>query len=174
MVCNTLWFKKLELIYNENDFHTKPFHIFNCDETGFQCDQGNCKIVCRKGAKHPRVFSNSNDKSMYTVLFCCNAGGEYLSVNIIYKAKNLLSSWCSKGPIDAQYNTSPSGWMESEQFLEWFKSLFLLYAQKLQGKKILFLDGHVSHISLKLIDQAMAKTLYCTDYRLIQHIFFSR
>jgi len=124
------WFNKLKTIYDENDFHHKPFHIFNCDESGFQCDQGKCKIICRKGTKHPRLLANSNDKTMYTVLFCCNAGGEYLPVNIIYKSKNLLHTWCSNGPKDAQYNNTQSGWMETDQFYEWFKSLFLPYASQ--------------------------------------------
>jgi hypothetical protein len=137
-----------------NDFHRKPYHIFNCDKSGFQCDQGKCKIICIKGSKHPRVLANSNDKAIYTVLFCCNAGGEYLPVNIIYKSKNLYSSWCTNGPKDAQYNTSESGLMETEQFFEWFKLLILPHVNQLSGKKILFLDDHVSHVSLKLIELA--------------------
>jgi hypothetical protein len=104
---------------------------------------------------------------MYTVLFCCNAGGDYLPVNVIFKARHLYSSWCTNGPIDAHYNTSESGWMETDQFYEWFSSLFLPHVNKLDGKKILFLDGHVLHVSLKLIDLAVANDVIL--YRLPSH-----
>jgi hypothetical protein len=104
---------------------------------------------------------------MYTVLFCCSAGGEFLPVNIIFKAKHLYTSWCSKGPKDARYNNSHSGWMETEQFFQWFKEIFLSHVKQLSGKKILFLDGHVSHVSLKLIDLAASNDVIL--YRLPSH-----
>jgi hypothetical protein len=37
------WFERIEKIYDENNFHEKPCHIFNCDEIGMICDQGICR-----------------------------------------------------------------------------------------------------------------------------------
>ena len=58
------WFEKLKAVYDLHDFYNKPSHIFNCDESGFQCEQGKCKIVCRKGSKNPKKISSSNEKTM--------------------------------------------------------------------------------------------------------------
>ena len=43
------WFKLLEKIYDEHNFHAKPTHIFNCDESGISHSSGDTKVVCRKG-----------------------------------------------------------------------------------------------------------------------------
>ena len=60
--------------------------------------------------------------------------------------ERMRSRWCS----EVYYSTTKSAWMESENFIEWFRSIFLVHANKLQGSKLLFLDGHASHISFEL------------------------
>ena len=91
-----------------------------------------------------------NDKHITTILSCCDAFGNYLPTQVIYKGPNLIKSWLKDGPVGVHYNTSQSGWMESEQFIEWFRRIFLVHANKLAGKKLLILDGHASHVSLQL------------------------
>ena len=58
------------------------------------------------------------------------------------------------GPKGASFDTSPSGWMETVNFTNWFKKIFRLFADKLEGPKIVFFDGHGSHISIGLIESA--------------------
>ncbi|KAJ8943848.1 hypothetical protein NQ314_009617 [Rhamnusium bicolor] len=57
----------------------------------------------------------------------------------------------------ARYNCSLSGWMEAPQFLDWFINCFIPETLKLDGTKLLILDGHKSHVSLELIDAAAEK-----------------
>ncbi len=45
------------------------------------------------------------------------------------------------------------------QFVRWFKLVFLKHCEKLDGFKILFLDGHGSHISLELVRLAMENNI---------------
>ena len=66
-----------------------------------------------------------------------------------------MKDWCKDGAENNYYNNSSSGWMESEQFLEWFKIVFVPHAAKLTGFKILFLDGRASHMSLELKKNAI-------------------
>ncbi len=75
--------------------------------------------------KNPCLIVGNNEKQYYTVNYCCNAKGDFLPPYIIYKAKHLYNTWCLGGPPDTAYNTSPSGWMEADQFYQWFESLFL-------------------------------------------------
>jgi hypothetical protein len=58
------------------------------------------------------------------------------------------------GPPGAYYNVSTRGWMESEQFLDWFKRAFLSGIQSSPGPHLLLLDGHASHIGLELVQLA--------------------
>ena len=48
---------------------------------------------------------------------------------------------------------NPVGW-KVNSLLDWFKLVFLEFVKKQYGPKILFLDGHASHISLDLIELA--------------------
>lgn len=45
--------------------------------------------------------------------------------------------------------------MERAQFLEWFKKVFLVCVSNLEGKKVLFFDGHLSHISVEVVELAI-------------------
>jgi hypothetical protein len=45
--------------------------------------------------------------------------------------------------------------MESEQFLSWFQNVFLKYTNDCTGTRVLFVDGHNSHISVKVVELAV-------------------
>ena len=78
-----------------------------------------------------------------------------------------MSSWTQGGAIGTSYDVSESGWMEGEQFYKWFITYFIEHCKKLDGYKLLFLDGHASHITLKLIDAAIENKIVL--YKLAAH-----
>ena len=43
--------------------------------------------------------------------------------------------------------------METEHFSEWFEKIFVKHTKQLSGEKLLIYDGHVSHMSLDVINQ---------------------
>jgi len=47
-----------------------------------------------------------------------------------------------------------NGWMDKDKFKDWFKDVFLVHAKKLTGPKLLYLDGHKSHIDMSLAKMA--------------------
>lgn len=103
------FYELLKSTFDENDLLNKPTNIFNCDETGFQCNPGSAQIICRRGSKNPINIIADSDKTSYTILSCCNAAGNFLPPLILYKAKNLYSEWCLNGPEGASYNSNESG-----------------------------------------------------------------
>lgn len=156
-------FSKLQTVIVNLGLENKPQNIFNCDETGFQTDAGSQKVLCRRGSRNPHKLVANVTKALYTVLVCCNAVGDYTLFFVNYKGLHLYSNWCQGGPENARYNCSPSGWMESNQFLDWFQKILISEGQKLEGKKLLIYDGHSSHLSLPLIDMAIQNgiELFC-------------
>ena len=56
-----------------------------------------------------------------------------------------------EGPDDALYAKSDSGWIDSELFLTWLKTIFLKYVVP-QRPVMLLIDGHKSHMTLDAID----------------------
>lgn len=144
-----------QILKDNNIDKIEPNNLWNVDETGFSCDPGKKKILCRKISKNPVLLIGNNEKAHYTVACCCSADGTHLPPFVVYKSKNLYDKWCLGGPTRTVYSSSPSGWMESKQFLQWFRSVFLFHVTKYPGQKVLFLDGHSSHISIELIKLAM-------------------
>ena len=54
------------------------------------------------------------------------------------------------GPAGAQYSRSKSGWMESANFEQWFKTAFIPYVRERHAKEdtvYLIYDGHNSHMT---------------------------
>ena len=75
--------------------------------------------------------------------------------------KAFPSAYVAEGPINALYAKSPNGYMDEELFYSWFTKLFIPHTQHL-GKQILIIDGHGSHLSLKLVETAVKNDiLYC-------------
>ena len=54
-----------------------------------------------------------------------SANGVKLPPYIIYKVVHLYARWTEGGPAGARYGVSMSGWMEGENFLDWFRSTFI-------------------------------------------------
>lgn len=78
---------------------------------------------------------------------------------ILYQATNLWALWTQGGPPGARYQTSPSGWMESLLFFDWFKTMFVPHVATQPGHKLLIFDGHNSHISLAVVNCALANNI---------------
>lgn len=95
----------------------------------------------------------------YTVLSCVRAGRDIMPPYILYQATNLWGQWTKGGPPGARYQTSPSGWMESLQFFDWFKTMFVPHVATQPGHKLLIYDGHNSHISLAVVNCALANNI---------------
>jgi hypothetical protein len=56
---------------------------------------------------------------------------------MLFKGVTIDISWCNYGPTDCVYGISESGWMETEQFQEWFKMVSVKYTQSIEGPKLL-------------------------------------
>ena len=139
--------------------------LWNCDETAFATDTASKKILARRGAKQVHEVGGGSGREHITVLGCGSASGERLPPYVVYKGKNLWTTWTKGGPAGALYTVSESGWMERPHFLEWFKKLFLPAVSSIlqKGQVILFMDGHASHINLELIALARERgvILFC-------------
>ena len=157
--------KFAELGLNELTPEELSERLWNCDETAFATDVASQKILARKGAKNVHETGGGSGREYITVLGCGSASGVRLPPYTVYKGKNMWSNWMVGGPAGTLYNTSQSGWMEQHHFLEWFKKLFLPAIANLleNGSVVLFVDGHISHVSIELIQLARERgvVLFC-------------
>ena len=110
-------------------------------------------VLVRKGIKIPLVLTGNNEKISYTVNNCYNAAGDILPPFVVYKAQNrLFDKWGVGGPEKTVYTTSMSGWMEEMQFQQWMENILIPNIKKYEIDHVLILDGHVTHVNLKVIE----------------------
>ena len=145
--------------------HDLASRLWNADETGFCTAVASQRVLARCGSREVHETGGGSGRDYITVLGAGSADGVRLSPYILYKGVNLYLRWTTSGPAGTLYGVSKSGWMESDNFLEWFNKMFLPAVDHLlrTGAVVLFLDGHHSHLSLSLIRTAKEKGvhLYC-------------
>ena len=102
----------------------------------------------------------ASGKQNYTVLFCGNAAALVLPPYVIYKSANLYDEWCNGGPSGTRYNATASGSMECNIFVDWLVNHFIPGTKHINGPKVLILDGHVSHVSIKVITECQKANVH--------------
>ena len=147
------WILKVKMMVNEaglGDLTTEELaqRMWNCDEAAFAPYVASKKVLAMRGEKNVHETGGGSGREYITVLGCGSASGERLPPYVLYKGKNLWTTWTLGGPAGTYFNVSESGWMERPHFLEWFKKLFLPAVSSTleNGRAILFMDGHAPHI----------------------------
>ena len=134
------FYDKLARIFDSNpDLH--PDNIWNCNEPEFPTDPGKSKVIttCNKSAFK---LSYGACRGNTTTLVIYNATETVLDLLIFYRV-------------------AVNGWIETNAFADWFDA----FAEKNIGCPMLLLfDGHMTHISIHAIQQALLKFLtHVTD-----------
>ena len=140
--------------------------MWNSDEIGFCTAVAYKKVLAKRGSKEVHETAGGSGREYHTVLGTVAADGTKLPPYMLYKGINLYLRWTTDGPAGAVYGVSKSGWMESDNFLQFFSKMFVPAVNHLLqdgSPVILFVDGHKSHLSLPLIRMAKEKGihLYC-------------
>ena len=155
------YFEKLEKTLSENGLMNTPRRLYNCDETFLPLDGTREKVVTCKSAKS--TYAQAIGTREHITMLCgASAAGTTLPPMIIFPKAFPGGKYTFKGPDDAVYAKSDSGWVDSELFLAWMNKVFLRYAVP-QRPVILFVDGHNSHMTLDVIDVARSNgvILFC-------------
>ncbi|CAH2011313.1 unnamed protein product [Acanthoscelides obtectus] len=129
--------------------------IYNIDETGFCLDPSRIKVVGEKGRAAHRTTSGPARENI-TVLLGGNAAGEKLPPLVVFKGKHIWNSWIPTEEYPGMtYSATKNGWMKTETFQKYFENIFLPNIGK-DRPTVLIYDGHTSHISISLIEKAIA------------------
>ncbi|CAL4214375.1 unnamed protein product, partial [Meganyctiphanes norvegica] len=135
--------------------------IYNLDETVFRTEASLKDIIVSRGGA-AEVITPSEGNTNFSVLFCGNASGEIEPPYVIYKGTetSVEAEWMLNGPPGTQYNTTISGWMDSERFTDWLP----LFDESLKKKNIkkpivLLMDGHGSHVNLQVVEEAKKRDI---------------
>jgi hypothetical protein len=162
-----MFYERFENKLDELNIKNHRGRIFNLDETGLSTKADSKGLFYKRGVKEAQVLAPNEGKTMFTVLFCCNAGGDFLPPYVVYKGTPgiLQTTWLHGAPPGTSFNTTKSGWMEDYVFEAWFKNHFLGWLKTMQVQKpvMLVFDGHGSHLTYAMAHMASENgvTLYC-------------
>lgn len=125
-------------------------NILNYDETNLSDNPGSSKCIFKREIKYPERVLN-HTKGSISIMFAAAADGILLPIYTVYKAEHLWTSWCQNGPNGSRYNRTKSGWFDSTVFEDWFQTIVIPWAEKLQGPKVVIGDNLSSHLSVSII-----------------------
>ena len=99
------------------------------------------------GARHENI----------TTLAVSSASGKVLDQLIVFSGKNMQGAWKGSKPLpNLYYGISENGWMDTSVFANWFK----LFCGFIKDRPLLLLyDGHLSHISLIVVQLALKENV---------------
>lgn len=151
------WFGRVSdyLKSSENsNILNNPSRIFNCDESAFFLSPKEKRVLAKKGSKHVYNRIGNDEKDCLTVLVNANAEGTLAPPMVIYSYKRIPYSIISKLPKGWGIGATDSGWMTAESFYEYITNVFHPWLKKkeIELPVILFVDGHVSHVSLSVAE----------------------
>jgi len=133
-----------------------PDRIYNVDETGLSCvakSQG--KIIASKGRKQVGKLSSAERGQNVTATICFSASGHYVPPLLIFPRKRLVPSFLDGTPPSTYGVAHPSGWMQSEIFVEWMHHFIKHTNPTISNPVLLLLDGHATHVkNIPVIDIA--------------------
>ncbi|KAF6217229.1 hypothetical protein GE061_001583 [Apolygus lucorum] len=137
----------------ENDYAQilhHPIRVFNADESAFfLCPKGE-KVLAQKGNKTIYQHVNNDEKECITVLVTANAAGQFAPPLLVFKYERIPSEILDGVDPSFGIGKSESGWMTGATFYEFITNVFHPWLEKesIQRPIILFIDGHVSHMTL--------------------------
>lgn len=156
------WFSEVKNLLKEDlEILKDPQRVFNMDETAMCLAPKGGLFLAEKG-KSTYYVSASSDKENITTLFTVNASGEIAPPLTIFKYERLPQACIDKAPPGWGIGKSENGWMTYVSFYEYFTNVFdnYLVDKNIPKPVIVFLDGHVSHLSYEL-------SVFCKNHQII-------
>ena len=151
--------KFFDLLEGLMDQHAYPKHrVYNCDETALTTVQTKAsKVFAMKAKPQVGTLTSAERGQLATVVITMAAGGQFIPPFIIFPRVRMKMELLDGTPPGTGYACHPSGWMQSDIFILWFKHFIKHTHPSKEDPVLLVLDGHVTHTkNLALIELAEA------------------
>lgn len=155
----------------QTQFQLTPRCIFNMDETGRQFIPKSIKIICSTKDKKSYMKAQGDKGETISIIECISMDGTALQPSIIFKGKYLMKSWFQdirewRDSFQPNFHVSENGWTDSEIGIVWLDS-FIQQVAHIEGRKLLVVDGHSSHLSWQFLQRCFANQIEL--FNLIPH-----
>jgi hypothetical protein len=152
-------------------------NVYNMDEKGFLIGmQHKARRVFPQasfGSGKKLGAGQDGNREWITCVACICQDGTYIPPGLIYPAVsgNIQDTWVEDfNPEDnlAFFASTPSGWTNDELGFSWLTTVFERYtkpkARNGRDWRVLFIDGHGSHINMRFLDWAIDHRILIAVY----------
>ncbi|KAJ8913919.1 hypothetical protein NQ315_005717 [Exocentrus adspersus] len=149
------WFLEIEeYLSSKNllEITNEPERIFNSDESAFFLQPKGEKVLARKGDRFVYNAGTNDEKENLTVLVTANASGDLAPPMIVFAYERIPGYIANSVNPTWGLGRSDHGWMCGSTFYEYITNVFepWLTQKRINRPILLFVDGHVSHLTLQL------------------------
>ena len=99
--------------------------MWNMDETGKAMGVCANTRVLADSRKSKAYKQSPENREWASIIECVSATGKKLRCGVIFKGKNLQSTWFPATITDWLYTTSENGWTSNAIGLEWLQRIFM-------------------------------------------------
>ncbi|XP_004206812.2 uncharacterized protein LOC101235674 [Hydra vulgaris] len=147
------FFQNLKTVRNRYKFD--PYCIYNVDETGLTTVQKPVRVLAGKGSKQVGRIISAERGTLVTVYCASNAIGNSIPSLFVFPRVKFHDYMIKEGSPGCLGFANPSGWMNSDIFIEWIKYFVRYLNCSHESPVLLLLDSHKSHISVRALDLAI-------------------
>lgn len=155
---NKVAVSKFNSLLNEviDKFKLTPDRIFNSDETGVSVNpKSHTKIIALKGKRQVGSITSAERGETVTAEVCLSASGSYMPPMLIFPRMKKKQEFELGLPPGGWCEVHPSGWMNADLFLVWFRKFIEFSKATKESPVLLILDGHSTHTkNLQLLETA--------------------
>ena len=135
-----------------------PERVWNCDESGVQAGRnGGGIVIARKGSRCVQSLV-PDQREWLSVLVCINAAGLAIPSFYVFKGIRFRQNYIERCEPGATMAMQPRAWMTTYLFSAWIshfiESVRCMGAVSTDQRHLLILDGHASHITLDVVQEA--------------------
>jgi len=169
--------KYFELMQKKmQEYEFEPQNVYNMDEKGFLIGvtQKSRRIFTKRWKETGKLIGHTQDgsRTWISLIATICADSTSLAPLLIYPTQSgdLQESWLQDyDPGDGTYFAgSESGWTSNEIALKWLQRLFdppsKRKARQGRDPRLLFVDGHGSHINMEFIDECESRNIIVCAY----------
>lgn len=152
------FFENFRSVLNATTF--EPHRIWNMDETGLPTVPSKVsKIIARKGRKRIGSSTSAERGTNVSMALSVNATGASIPPFFIFPRNKMKAVYMTHASHGADAVANGSGWMTSEVFKKYMEHFIKYSGARAGSPTLLLLDNHASHLSIDVIDMAIANDI---------------
>ncbi|XP_047033430.1 uncharacterized protein LOC124639949 [Helicoverpa zea] len=148
------FYDNLEDVIKRHPAFADGTRIYNLDETGTTTVQKTQRIIAPKGRRNLCKVTSGEKGTLVTTCNIISAGGQAVPPVLVFPRKNTNPRMAVGTPPGSLILANPSGWMNSELFLDVMKHFIRRTGTTKEYPSILIMDNHESHLSIEALDLA--------------------